>query len=78
MTAVVESSKLLLEKLTTDGWHLCPEKVSSEIEDFEKLSSKVALEELKNCDLKQIGIACFPDDAAKVASLRTAKLSSLA
>ena len=53
MTAVVESSKLLLEKLTTDGWHLCPEKVSSEIEDFEKLSSKVALEELKNCDLKQ-------------------------
>ena len=64
--AVVEINNDRFERLKSEGWHLCPVKVLAEIEEFDKLSSKAALEGLKNTDIKNVGIACFPDDASKV------------
>ena len=58
----------MFERLKAEGWHLCPEKVLTEIEEFHNLVPKVALEELKNSDLKHIGVAAFPDEASKVRS----------
>ena len=55
-----------IELLKAEGWNLCSVKVSGEIEEFDKLSSKAALEELKNSDLKNIGVASFPEDISKV------------
>ena len=64
--AADESHNFAFERLKADGWHLCPDKVTTEIEEFDKLAPKVALEELKNSDLKHVGVACFPDEAVKV------------
>ena len=65
-TSAAENNSSTIEALSADGWHLSPEKVLAEIEDFDKLPAKAALEELKNSDLRNIGVACFPDDVAKV------------
>jgi len=58
-----------IELLKAEGWNLCSVKVSGEIEEFDKLSSKAALEELKNSDLKNIGVASFPEDISKAGKL---------
>ena len=65
MAAVVGISDKI-KSLRVEGWHLSSEKVAAEIEEFDKLSSKAALEELKNSDLKNIGVASFPDEISKV------------
>lgn len=67
--AVVENNNNRFERLKSEGWHLCPVKVLAEIEEFDKLSSKAALEELKNTDIKNVGIASFPEDASKAGKL---------
>ena len=55
-----------VKKLLQEGWNLLAEKLEEAIPGFGNLGLKSALEEIKNSDLKHIGVPSIPDDLAKV------------